>query len=102
MEIGNILVNMKEGYNSHDADRDLLDIYSLGMEGHNHVEIDKQNDYNGDLYSQLLQKENDLQLAAELGKALLEGKQELEQKIEQQQEECAAKIEVIFYFYAYL
>ncbi len=50
----------------------------------------------GDVYTQLAQKERDLILAAELGKALLEKNQELTRRSEQANEEYTQKIEVIF------
>ncbi|KAK3083889.1 hypothetical protein FSP39_004795 [Pinctada imbricata] len=46
-----------------------------------------------DVYSQLAQKERDLTLAAELGKALLEKNEELERRNEQVAEEYAHRIE---------
>ena len=47
-----------------------------------------------ELYTQLAQKERDLTLAAELGKALLEKNQDLTKKNEQLVEEYSTKIEV--------
>lgn len=47
-----------------------------------------------DVYGQLAQKERDLVLAAELGKALLERNDELERRNEQIADEFAHKIEV--------
>lgn len=49
----------------------------------------------GDVYSQLAQKEKDLTLAAELGKALLEQNQELQSQNEHLVEEYTQKLEVI-------
>ena len=48
----------------------------------------------GDVYAQLAQKERDLILAAELGKALLEKNQELTKRNEGIAEEYSQKIEV--------
>lgn len=48
-----------------------------------------------DVYSQLAQKERDLHLAAELGKALLEKNAELERRNEQLIEEYSSNLEVI-------
>lgn len=48
----------------------------------------------GDLWSQLQQKEADLVLAAELGKALLEKNEELAKQQEKIIEEYSAKLEV--------
>lgn len=50
-----------------------------------------------DIYAQLEQKQKDLTLAAELGKALLEKNAELERRNEQMIEEFAQKIEVNIY-----
>lgn len=49
-----------------------------------------------DVYRQLAQKEKDLLLAAELGKALLEKNEELSQKYELLQEEYSQAVEVRF------
>lgn len=48
----------------------------------------------GDVYAMLAQKERDLMLAAELGKALLEKNNELSLKNDQMAEEYAQSIEV--------
>ena len=53
-----------------------------------------QGDGEDDVYGQLAQKERDLVLAAELGKALLERNDELERRNEQIADEFAHKIEV--------
>ena len=50
-----------------------------------------------DIYAQLQQKEKDLILAAELGKALLEKNKELEKQIKEVTEESSKTIEVSFY-----
>lgn len=55
-----------------------------------------QGDGEDDVYGQLAQKERDLVLAAELGKALLERNDELERRNEQIADEFAHKIEVMF------
>ena len=47
-----------------------------------------------DVYAQLEQKEKDLILAAELGKALLERNEELVKRQDQMQQELAEKMEV--------
>lgn len=49
------------------------------------------------LRSQLEQKDKDLMLAAELGKALLEKNSDLEKKLEQSTEDYSQRIEVSFY-----
>ncbi len=48
----------------------------------------------GDVYSQLEQKERDLMLAAELGKALLDKNEELSRQNERIAEEYSSKLEV--------
>lgn len=52
----------------------------------------------GDLWSQLQQKEADLVLAAELGKALLEKNEELVKNQEKLIEEYSTKLEVRCFF----
>lgn len=49
---------------------------------------------NDDVYTQLAQKEKDLILAAELGKALLERNQELTRQNERMTEEFSTQLEV--------
>lgn len=48
-----------------------------------------------DVWTQLRQKENDLQLAAELGKALLEKNEELKKQHDATVEEFSKKVEVM-------
>lgn len=50
----------------------------------------------GDVFAQLEQKERDLVLAAELGKALLEKNEELSQQNEKMTEDFCQKLEVRF------
>jgi BICD family-like cargo adapter len=50
-----------------------------------------------DVYAQLQQKEKDLILAAELGKALLEKNEELTKQLKELTEESSRKIEVSFF-----
>lgn len=52
-----------------------------------------------DIYAQLQQKEKDLILAAELGKALLEKNEELSRHNERLAEEYSQKLEVRFYHF---
>lgn len=52
-----------------------------------------------DVWTQLRQKENDLQLAAELGKALLEKNEELKKQYDTVVEEYSKKLEVINYIF---
>lgn len=58
--------------------------------------VDDEDELEGDddIYRQLAQKEKDLLLAAELGKALLEKNEELSQKYELLQEEYSRVVEV--------
>ena len=51
-----------------------------------------------DVYLQLAQREHELMLAAELGKALLEKNQDLNSRNEQVVEDFTAKVEVSGYF----
>lgn len=55
---------------------------------------DVEGEGDDDIYRQLAQKEKDLLLAAELGKALLEKNEELNQKYEMLQEEYSQVVEV--------
>ena len=62
-------------------------------------------DHDQNLYGMLEQKERDLLLAAELGKALLEKNEELSNNNEKMAEEFSSKLEVrqvnLFYFITY-
>jgi coiled-coil domain-containing protein 64 len=69
----------------------------LGDENYNDV----NNEEEDDLYVILAQKDKDLLLAAELGKALLEKNEELTQKYERLQEEYSLQAEVSFFFMNY-
>ena len=61
---------------------------------------DSSKDFTGEIYdrddilAQLAQKEEDLRLAAQLGKALLESNQELQSRYDQMCEELTHKVEV--------
>lgn len=55
-----------------------------------------------DVYNQLLQKERDLLLAAQLGKALLEKNEELGLQNEKMAEDYSRQLEVSIYFVVYL
>lgn len=57
----------------------------------------QEGDEEDDVFAQLAQKERDLVLAAELGKALLERNDELERRNEQIADEFAHKIEVFIF-----
>ena len=69
-------------------ERDFCDVMS------DDAEENLPTDEDDDLFRQLAQKEKDLLLAAELGKALLEKNEELSQKYEILQEEYSQSVEV--------
>lgn len=69
-----------------------LEDYIVAME--NRSAIDQTQAPSEDIWTQLQQKENDLLLAAELGKALLEKNEELKKQHEAVVEEYAKKLEV--------
>lgn len=69
-----------------------LEEYIANMENRSAIEV-----VNGeDIWTQLRQKDNDLQLAAELGKALLEKNEELKKQLDATIEEYSKKLEVLF------
>lgn len=78
----------KQHYNFH---------YDLENEFLGDENYDEENNEEQDLYVMLAQKEKDLLLAAELGKALLEKNEELTQKYERLQEEYSQQAEVSLY-----
>lgn len=57
---------------------------------------------NDDIYTQLAQKEKDLILAAELGKALLERNQELTRQNDRMGEEFSQQLEVSYFLIAFI
>lgn len=69
-----------------------LEEYIASME--NRSAIDAAQVVGEDVWTQLRQKENDLQLAAELGKALLEKNEELQKQHDATIEEYSKKLEV--------
>lgn len=69
------------------ANSDYLEEYISAMETRNEPE-------SGDVFAQLQQKENDLVLAAELGKALLEKNEQLSMENERMAEEYSKHLEV--------
>lgn len=72
-----------------------LEDFALDMEARSNQRTD-----NVDVWTQLQQKEADILLAAELGKALLEKNEELVKQQEKLIEEYNTKLEVsFFYFY---
>lgn len=68
-----------------------LEDYIFEMENRSAI---PQASHSEDLWSQLQQKENDLMLAAELGKALLEKNEEMKKTHEATVEEYFKKLEV--------
>lgn len=73
-----------------------LEEYIASME--NRSAIDAAQVVGEDVWTQLRQKENDLQLAAELGKALLEKNEELKKQHDATVEEYSKKLEVILWY----
>lgn len=69
-----------------------LEEYIANME--NRSAIDAAQAAGEDVWTQLRQKENDLQLAAELGKALLEKNEELKKQHDAAVEEYSRRLEV--------
>lgn len=75
-----------------------LEDYIVEMENRSAIPKPSPNsDINDDLWAQLQQKENDLVLAAELGKALLSSNEELKKKYENVVDEYQKKLEVSFH-----
>lgn len=70
-----------------------LEEYIVEMENRSAINNKTQN-MTEDVWTQLQQKENDLVLAAELGKALLEKNEELKKQQEALVEEYSKKLEV--------
>ena len=65
-----------------------------GIDENGEISADHDDEAEDDVYRQLAQKDKDLLLAAELGKALLEKNEELSQKYELLQEEYSQVVEV--------
>ncbi|XP_044762671.1 bicaudal D-related protein homolog isoform X2 [Coccinella septempunctata] len=73
-----------------------LEDYIVEMEKRSAIQKPSStSDVNDDLWAQLQQKENDLVLAAELGKALLDSKEELKRQHEAAIEEYQRKLEAV-------
>ncbi|KAK9892332.1 hypothetical protein WA026_019787 [Henosepilachna vigintioctopunctata] len=73
-----------------------LEEYIVDMENRSAIQnASSGSNVNDDLWTQLQQKENDLVLAAELGKALLDKNEELKKQQEILIEEYQKKLEVI-------
>lgn len=75
-----------------------LDEYMLAMERRN---VNATNSDLQDVYSQLADKERDLLLAAQLGKALLEKNEQLSMQNEKIAEEYSRQLEVTYLFVSY-
>lgn len=73
-----------------------LEDYVVEMENRSAINEQNAQHLSEDIWTQLQQKENDLQLAAELGKALLEENEKLKKQHEATVEEYSKKLEVSF------
>lgn len=71
-----------------------LEEYVVEMENRSAINEQNAQNLSEDIWTQLQQKENDLQLAAELGKALLEKNEELKKQHDAAVEEYSRKLEV--------
>lgn len=71
-----------------------LEDYVVEMENRSAINEQHAQNLSEDVWTQLQQKENDLQLAAELGKALLEDNEKLKKQLEETVEEYSKKLEV--------
>lgn len=71
-----------------------LENYVVEMENRSPLNPNQSQNINEDLWTQLQQKENDLVLAAELGKALLEKNEELKKQQDAIIDEYSKKLEV--------
>jgi len=71
-----------------------LEDYVVEMENRSAINEQQAQNLSEDVWTQLQQKENDLQLAAELGKALLEDNEKLKKQLEETVEEYSKKLEV--------
>ncbi|XP_066271930.1 BICD family-like cargo adapter 1 [Branchiostoma lanceolatum] len=77
-----------------DSDDIFLHSFEMALERQNTLNDSSRTDPD-DLYAQIEQKEKDLVLAAELGKALLEQNEELNKKVEKLQEDFSEKVELL-------
>lgn len=104
-EIGGDNFHGDKGVTGEDSDEFERDFYN-GIEDENGEILAEDDDGDeDDIYRQLAQKEKDLLLAAELGKALLEKNEELTQKYELLQEDYSQVVEVsrlIFFWSLFL
>lgn len=71
-----------------------LEEYIVEMENRSAINSNQNSNVPEDVWTQLQQKDNDLVLAAELGKALLEKNEELKKQQETLIEEYSKKLEV--------
>lgn len=71
-----------------------LEDYVVEMENRSAIDQNQNKHLNEDVWTQLQQKENDLILAAEFGKALLDKNEELKKQQELIIEEYSKKLEV--------
>ncbi|CAH1184504.1 unnamed protein product [Phyllotreta striolata] len=72
-----------------------LEEYIVEMENRSAIDQSLATNVNEDVWTQLQQKENDLVLAAELGKALLEKNEELKRQKDAIEEEYSKKLELV-------
>ncbi|CAH1111840.1 unnamed protein product [Psylliodes chrysocephalus] len=72
-----------------------LEEYIVEMENRSAIDQSRAANVSEDVWTQLHQKENDLVLAAELGKALLEKNEELKRQQESLEEEYSKKLESV-------
>ncbi|XP_078681996.1 BICD family-like cargo adapter 1 isoform X2 [Branchiostoma floridae x Branchiostoma belcheri] len=78
-----------------DSDDIFLHSFEMALERQNALNDSGRTVDPEDLYAQIEQKEKDLVLAAELGKALLEQNEELNRKVEKLQEDFSEKVELL-------
>lgn len=97
-EIGGENFHGDKDLNGEDCDGFERDFYN-GLDGDGEIFTEDDDEGDDDIYRQLAQKEKDLLLAAELGKALLEKNEELNQKYELLQEEYSQAVEVSLMFF---
>lgn len=85
--------NFDKGVTGEDCDEYERDFYN-GIDENGEILAEDDDEAEDDIYRQLAQKDKDLLLAAELGKALLEKNEELSHKYELLQEEYSQVVEV--------
>ncbi|XP_066256650.1 bicaudal D-related protein homolog isoform X2 [Euwallacea similis] len=72
-----------------------LEDYVVEMENRSAINEQNAQHLSEDVWTQLQQKENDLQLAAELGKALLEENEKLKKQLDETVDEYSRKLELV-------